>query len=383
MKTQYTNCAKASPLTDLPFFSPQPFGILDHAGHQSFNSYDHTPPASENWPPQPLDISSVSGVGVSDVAEQQQQRNDMVIDSLSSTYNVLYSNRSLLQAPQPIGVYHTQAQFDLPTPSNTSVAEGFSCGDFILGYRSGIRLLAGQKLSELRSELIFNVDVTHHKVQHTPKTSLSGLRALQIGLAQHSRQRPPQISELSALLVSAGYDLAGKSLPAHALWAILTLYGSRVNEQYRLGIVSGGCADADAYDIYGYEMDSYRQVSDVKTIWLYNDNAERIESWASNQWSAIAPDSVHNNSNAPQTWASVAALPRSSTVDPSRLHPHYTIPIRAKSQVPEPKPSTAARHAPKTIGPKRGTTRPVMEIKRTAHQCGTCHKFYQDLNSLK
>jgi hypothetical protein len=284
----------------------------------------------------------------------------------------------------------TSTQYGLQTPANTSVVENYACRDFVLYTRPGIKLIAPQQHAACRAELIFNVDVLNHNIQPSSKGNLSGLSALQMCLARTVPGRIPTFNELCKLLVSAGYDLKGRSLPAQALWAVLSSHGTINNAEYRLGVVNGGCTDPDSYDIYVYAKDSNPQ---SKIIWLYNDNVERVILGRANTWSAIAPDNVHNDP-APLSWAAVVKNPappvapptpmkaqppqqvQGPAIDKSRLHPNYmNMSIRPKdpqlqrlSRAGTPQHLNNGRR-------QRGTPKPATEASGS-YQCGECGNYY-------
>jgi hypothetical protein len=372
-------------------------GFYHHPNH------DQTPPASDHLQ-DVLDTSLGAQIGDNDVVEQSQQRTSMIPNWESETYSGgarLFPRSERL----PRAVEIDPALLGVPTPTNTSIVEANNCRDFIMKTRQGIKLNAGQQHEAYMSTLITNVELAGYKLQGTPKGNLSGLYALQKGIARHT-STTPTFEELSNLVFHAGFDLNGRSLPAQALWGVLELYGTQSNISYRLGVVTGGCADPDSYDIYIYENDEHQRGSQPRMIWLYNDNAENAISvgprrWsAMNHWSAIAPDIDRNA--APRSWAAVAAKPappsqhrptthhhiQPPTINTSLLHPGraMNMTIRPKPTDPQPeetKRSTNPRNGPSGKKSQRRTPAKPTGNTDDSYDCATCGTSCNSLPQLQ
>jgi hypothetical protein len=370
------------------------------------SNYDHTPPASE-LRQEILDMSFVDQLGLNnDVVEQSQQRTAMVPRWHRGTYSG--GNRLFPQSQSGMMEDDPASLFGMPTPSNTSIAESNTCQDFLLKTRpGGIKLNALEQHKRWRDELIVNVEMYGHKLQDTPRGNPSGLYALQKGLARNTPWTPT-FNELHNLLVRAGFDLKGRSLPAQALWGVLVQYGARTNMQFRLGVVNGGCADPNSYDIYIYEEDTQQGDPQAKLIWLYNDNAENAilgapDRWsATNHWSAIAPV----NTNSPPSWADVVAKPappappapqrqpppppqvQDSPFDKSFLYPGrvMSMSIRPKPTNPQPQdpkrgPTSRNPSGGRKPGPKKHSTKLTNAVHKP-HICEVCKNEYDTSSQL-
>jgi hypothetical protein len=374
---------------------PSTFG-----GYYHPPNHDQTPPTSEPRQAR-FDTDFVGQSGFDDVFEQSQQRTAMVPFWQDGTYSG--GNRLFPQSQSGATQVDSMALFGMPTPSNTSIAEMNTCLDFILKTRPGIKLNALEQHRLCRDELILNVEINGHKLLDTPKGNFSGLYALQKGLAR-STPWTPTFNELCNLVVHAGFDLKGRSLPAQALWDVLGLYGARMNMKFRLGVVNGGCADANSYDIYIYENDTQQGGSQAKIIWLYNDNAENAvisgpNRWsATNHWSAIALDNA--NRIAPPSWADVVAKPAPSTpeqrpspgpqvqvapVDESLLYPGRAMSMSIRPKPTGPQPQDTKR-GPTLRNPsggrKPGQKKNSATTATTAHKSFTCETCGNECNTF-
>ena len=238
-------------------------------------------------------------------------------------------------------------------------------------------------------------------VSHSFMDGLVALRMCLEGICPPSR-RPPTISELFAFLLSTSYGksftlineqgqcVVSQALSKEALLHVLSSYGAKFGEDYKLGIVS------PTHTLNSYEIDvvggtSYGQ--QAKIIWVYNEGVHL----GTDKWCAITPDGIEPEA---KSYAQVVRQPGINVHPPhggstpssaSRIQVSGPpVPVNSvllsNSSSPALRPLVIRRsrhsRAPSTASGTKSSHRVTTESGRSCHTCQTCGESWDSKSSL-
>ncbi|KAF2403373.1 hypothetical protein EJ06DRAFT_274742 [Trichodelitschia bisporula] len=383
---------------DLPFdlveSIPPPAPAPPQYSAQGYATSQTTPRATL---PTNLD-DGFKSLGIRDEAEKTPMRNDRVIP----VWQGQHTGGQRLHQPQtppPLG-YGSPLfvpSFLATMPSGQSASMKDDCSDFVHRGPRWITLNVAPVQQRWKSELIYKVEVDRYIVQTSlPRDALTALHVSLSAVRRSMGLVPPLKPVIANLFARYKVD---EYLCAAALFQVLEAYGSVNGGVYALGIVNGGCPDPNHYDIrvqHAEAADPRR----VVTVWLFNDNAERVYPGALNQWFAIAPDNV--NAAAP-SYAQAASLPSrgqiaslpSGVINPALLQEHQSprpppVAISMRStqpmqSAPVPAPVPAERRpANMRRSISKNTSAPSMSRSSTSTwPCGRCGRQCTSQSDLR
>jgi hypothetical protein len=247
----------------------------------------------------------------------------------------------------------------------------------------------------------YNKQLLPELVSHRFMDGLVALRMCLECTCPPSR-RPPTIHELFTHLLSTSYGkdftlidehgrhVVSQPLPKEALWHVISSYGAKFGEDYKLGIVSP-THTLHSYEINVLEKTSYSQ--QPKIVWVYNQGVPL----GTDKWYAITPDGIEPEA---KSYAQIVRQPGINVQPPhggsapssaSRIQVSGP-PIPVNSMLLSNSSSTALcplvirrpRHsrAPSTASGTRSSHRVTTESGRSCFTCQTCGESWDSKSSL-
>jgi hypothetical protein len=252
------------------------------------------------------------------------------------------------------------------------------------------------------------VEIQKYNMQQLPEPGahsfMDGLVALRMCLEVTCppSRRPPTNSELFTFLLSTSYGkdftsvdehghrVVSQPLPKEALWDVISSYGAKFGEEYKLGIVSP-THTLHSYEINVLEKTSYSQ--QPKIVWVYNQGVH----FGTDKWCAITPDGIEPEA---KSYAQIVRQPGINVQPPnggsapgsaSRIQVSGP-PVPVNSVLLSNTSSTALhplvirhpRHsrAPSTASGTRSSHRVTTESGRSCFTCQTCGESWDSKSSL-
>jgi len=284
-----------------------------------------------------------------------------------------------------------------------------SCHDFINRELSRkIQLSPSDRWQVEKVDLIMKVETKRYSKQHVQElvshNFTDGLVALRMCLEDICpSRRPPTIPELFNLLLSTDYGrsftvtdghgpyIVSRALSKEALWHVLSCYGAKFGEDYKLGIVSP-TQTLHSYEINVLEKASYSQ--QPKIVWVYNQGVHL----GTDKWCAITPDGIEPEA---KSYAQIVRQPGINVQPPhsgsvqspaSRIQVSGPpVPVNStllsSSSSPALRPLVIRHHhrhprAPSTASGTRSSHRVTTESGRSCFTCQTCGESWDSKSSL-
>ncbi len=251
------------------------------------------------------------------------------------------------------------------------------------------------------------VEMGRYNKQHVESHNfMDGLVAIRMCLEDvcdksPTSRKPPTNSELFTLLVSTshgrgftlidehGQCVVSQPLSKDALWHVLSSYGAKFGEDYKLGIVYP-THTLHCYEIEVVEKASYSQ--QPKIVWVYNHGVH----FGTDKWCAITPDGIQPDA---KSFAQIVRQP-GINVQPSHGVSVQNMASRIPSGPPVPVNSAllsinstpalrplVIRHrrhprAPSTASGTRSSHRLPTDSGRSGFTCHTCGESWDSKSSL-